>query len=79
MISNLGDVIPDIFQEGEPVFITEENTWSKFKILFDDFRFLRRFSYNWKREFPDRSHIKLEELIPKVGEEKSQRDHRQDH
>jgi len=51
--------------------ITEKIHGTKRSLLFKCRYSFCRFSYNWKNEYRNHSHVKLETLIPKVGEEKA--------
>lgn len=62
---------PDIFQNGDEILVTEKIHGANARIYSDVDKLYVGSRTQWKKEFPDYSHLKFEELVPRVGEEKA--------
>ncbi len=60
------------FQDGEPCIVTEKLHGSNSRYVFHDGVMYCGSRTEWKKEFPDFSHVTVESLEPKVGKEKAE-------
>lgn len=61
-----------LFEEGEPVYITEKIHGANAKYVFHEGKFHCSSRSEWKKEFPEYSHVTVESLEPKVGRERAE-------
>lgn len=60
-----------LFEQGESCVITEKIHGENSKYLFHDGKMFCSSHYQWKKEYADYSHVTVESLVSKVGEERA--------